>query len=70
MKGSPFEERKVRPTKPPKPTVEEVPDEEPQPVTNPDAEPIGPQDYPLEDKPVLSRKHPNHLNPSLNPKQK
>ena len=52
MKGSPFEEWKVQPTKPPKPTVEEVADEEPQPVTNPDAEPIGPQDYPLEDKPV------------------
>ena len=52
MKGSPFEERKVRPTKPPKPTIEEVADKEPQPVTNPDAEPIGPQDYPLGDKPV------------------
>ena len=27
-------------------------DKEPQPITNSDAKPIGPQDYPLEDKPV------------------
>ena len=46
MKGTPFEEQKPQQTKSPRPTVEEVVDEEPLPITNPDAEPIGPQDYP------------------------
>ena len=55
MKGTPFEEQKPQRIKIPKPTIEEITDEEPHPITNPDAEPIGPQDYPPENKPV-----PNH----------
>ena len=47
MKGMPFEERRLRMVKLPKPTIEEVTDEEPPPITNPDAEWIGPQDHPL-----------------------
>ena len=52
MKGTPFEERKPQQIRIPKPTVEEVVDEEPLPVTNPDDKPIGPQDHPSNTKPV------------------
>ena len=45
MKGTPFEERRLRMVKLPKPTIEEVTNEEPPPITNPNAEPIGPQDH-------------------------
>ena len=55
MKGTVFKEQKPQWIKTPKLTIEEIADEEPCPITNPDAEPIGPQDYPSENKPV-----PNH----------
>ena len=55
MKGTPFVKQKPQRIKSLKPTIEEIADEEPHPITNPDAEPIGPQDYLSENKPV-----PNH----------
>ena len=55
MRRTPFEEWKSQLITFPKPTIEGVVDEEPPPTTNPDAEPIGPQDHPLETKLV-----PNH----------
>ena len=52
MKGTAFEEQKPQRIRTPKPTIKEIADEEPRPIANPDAEPIGPQDYPSENKPV------------------
>ena len=64
MKGMPFEEQKLQPIKFPKPTVEEVVDKEPLHTTNPDAELIGPQDYPPGTTPVSILPVPETPKPS------
>ena len=45
MKGMPFKEQKLRTVKLSKLTIEEETDEELSPITNLNAEPIGPQDH-------------------------
>ena len=67
MKGTPFEEQKPQQIKAPKPTIQEIADEEPHPITNPDANPIGPQDYLSENKPVPN--HPVEETPKLSKPQ-
>ena len=65
MKGMLFEKCKPQMVKLPKATIEEVFNEEPLPLTNPDAELIGPKDHSSEFILTLSW---NHLNPNQYPK--